>query len=59
MVALNPATSLSSLEHARGNEDVFKKADNFIEEEIEPKYDENDDSVNELDADTDYDDNSF
>ena len=59
MVALNPATSLPSIEQARWYEDVFKKADNFIEEEIEPKFDENDDSVNELHAGTDYDDNSF
>ena len=36
-----------------------KKADNFVGEEIEPKFDENNDSVDELDADTDYDDNSF
>ena len=59
MVALNPATSLSYLEHGWWSEDVFKKADNFIEEEIEPKLHENDDSVNKLDADTDYDANSF
>ena len=26
---------------------------------MEPKFDENDDSVDELDSDTDYDDNSF
>ena len=59
MVGLNPATSLSYLEHAGWNEDLFKKADNFVEEEIESKFDENDDSVDELDSDTDYDDNSF
>ena len=59
MVGLNPATSLSYLEHARWHKDVFEKADNFVGEEIEPKFDENDDSVNELDADTNYDDNSF
>ena len=59
MVALDPAVSLSHLEHTRRNEGVFKKIDNFVEEEIEPKLDENDDSTDELDSDSDNDDNLF
>ena len=59
MVGLNPATSLSYLEHARWHKDVFEKVDNFVGEEIEPKFDESDDFVDELHSDMDYDDNSF
>ena len=35
-----------------------KKADNFVEE-VEPKFDENHDSIDELDSDSDNDDISF
>ena len=58
IAALDPATSLSYLEHVRRNEDVFKKANNFVEE-VEPKLDENDDSIDELDFDSDNNDDSF
>ena len=59
MVALDPTTSLSYLEHTRRNDDVFKKVDNFVEEGIEPTLDENDDSIDKLDSDSDNDDNLF
>ena len=44
MAALDSSTSTSYLQHARQNEDVFKQADNFVEEEIEPQLDEDDDA---------------
>ena len=58
MAALDPATSLSYLEHARRNEDIFKQADNFVEEEIEPELDEHD-SASDVDPDSDTDDDSY
>ncbi len=59
MAALDPDTSASYLEHARSNEDVFKQADNFVEEEIEPELDEDNYSLYQSDSDSDNDENSL
>ena len=53
MTALDSSTSTSYLKHARQNEDVFKQADNFVEEEIEPQLDDNDVSVSSTSSDSD------
>jgi hypothetical protein len=50
MAALDSSTSY--LKHARQNEDVFKQADNFVEEEIEPQLDDSDVSVSSTSSDS-------
>jgi hypothetical protein len=48
MAALDSSTSTSFLEHAHQNEDVYKEADSFVEEEIEPELDEESDFDSEV-----------
>ena len=52
MAALDSSTSASYLQHARRNEDVFKQADHFVEEEIEPQIDDDDASVSSTSSDS-------
>ena len=52
MAALDSSTSTSYLKHARGNEDVFKQADKFVEEEVEPQLDEDDVSASSTSSDS-------
>ena len=50
MAAVDEDTSVSFIEHARKAEETFRKADSFMEEEIEPNLVDDDDKDIDLDV---------